>query len=641
MPSARPAGYSLKTRLYTLIVFLGLLPLLAAAIGLVAIQYSQRDGAALDRAARGAIHLERVNALVNGVVMDSRAIDTSPDSNAAAPFVQNMMRQFAELQQVADAWKADAIASQQSNVEELADRIDQFVRFRTELLRPANESTAAARATGENDANRWVGTLLNNTLHTLARGYEQEIARARARVEVDQRYLLEILWALAVLGAAALGGGLLFVKAGLLKPILRMRDAMLWLAEGDLDAMVDERQRAHELAEMARAVAAFRTTLVERQSRNREARLLSDLNDWLQSCNSLGELYQMVAEFLGRLLPGCAGSLYIYSNSRDALESAKAWNGGKITPAMHADDCWGLRRGRPYTFGENEIDFVCAHVDPQTRGGYCCIPILAHGETIGLLHLEFGCEGEPVDANAHKAAVAEQRRLGLVCAEQISLAIANVKLRDQLRDQSIRDPLTGLFNRRYMLETCRREFSRAARAGESVSILSVDVDHFKKYNDNHGHDAGDMVLRGVGQCLDGLFRNEDVPCRFGGEEFVVILPGADAEAAGTPRRAIAQQGRGHRRPVFRKEFAADHSLDRRGGLPAGRRHPAGHIEGRRRSPIPGQGKRPKPRRTVRGRRSGRRSRAIWCYRARAGPQVLYPRRRTGRTRSIARRHLLR
>src|SRR5262249_55508167 len=110
---------------------------------------------------------------------------------------------------------------------------------------------------------------------------------------------------------------------------------------------------------------------------------------------------------------------------------------------------------------------LCAHVDPQAKGGYCCIPILAHGETIGLLHLEFGCEGEPVDAKAHKAAVAEQRRLGLVCAEQISLAIANVKLRDQLRDQSIRDPLTGLFNRRYMLETCRREFSRAARAGES------------------------------------------------------------------------------------------------------------------------------------------------------------------------------
>jgi diguanylate cyclase (GGDEF)-like protein len=119
--------------------------------------------------------------------------------------------------------------------------------------------------------------------------------------------------------------------------------------------------------------------------------------------------------------------------------------------------------------------------------------------------------------------------LGLICAEQISLAIANVKLRDQLRDQSIRDPLTSLFNRRYLMETCRREFSRAARTNQCVSVLSIDVDHFKKFNDNHGHDAGDTVLRAVGQCLQENFREEDVPCRFGGEEFVVILPGTNPE----------------------------------------------------------------------------------------------------------------
>jgi diguanylate cyclase (GGDEF)-like protein len=373
--------------------------------------------------------------------------------------------------------------------------------------------------------------LLNNTLHTLARGYEQEIARARGQVEADQHYLLEILTVLAVLGTLALGSGLLFVKAELLTPVLGIRNTMLALAAGDLDTMADQGQRGRELAEMAGAVAAFHMTLIDRQIRNREARLLSDLNEWMQSCNSLGELYRMVAEFLGRLLPGCGGSLYIYSNSRDVLEAATAWNGGKIQPAMHAEDCWGLRRGRPYTFGENEIDFVCAHVDPSVKSEYCCIPILAHGETIGLLHLEFGGERGPHGDELHKEVVGEQRRLGLVCAEHVSLAIANVKLRDQLRDQSIRDPLTGLYNRRYMLETCRREFSRATRTGQSVSILSIDVDHFKKFNDNHGHDAGDMVLRAVGQCLENLFRTEDIPCRFGGEEFVVILPGADAKTA--------------------------------------------------------------------------------------------------------------
>jgi diguanylate cyclase (GGDEF)-like protein len=373
--------------------------------------------------------------------------------------------------------------------------------------------------------------VLNNSLHTVAHAYEHEITRARSQVAADEHYFLAILLVVAMLGAMALAGGLLFVKAGLLRPVLRMRDSMLCLAQGDLDFAIDGRQRAHELAEMAGAVEVFHTTLMERQKRNRETRLLSDLNEWLQSCNSLGELYQMVAEFLGRLLPGCAGSLYIYANSRDVLESAKAWNGGKMMPAMHPDDCWGLRRGRPYTFGENEIDFRCSHVDPSVQSEYCCIPILAHGETIGLLNLEFRCDSGSDDEKPNKEANAEQRRLGLVCAEQISLAIANVKLRDQLRDQSIRDVLTGLFNRRYMLETCRREFSRAARSGQSISILSIDVDHFKKYNDNHGHDAGDIVLRAVGNCLENLFRNEDIPCRFGGEEFVVILPGADADAA--------------------------------------------------------------------------------------------------------------
>jgi diguanylate cyclase (GGDEF)-like protein len=498
----------------------------------MAVELSRRDDAALDRVARGTINLERVNGLVYAVVMESRGIYMSADWAAAEPFAQNLSRQLGELQDVARAWKSDAIASQQSNIEDLADRIGQFVRFRTELVRLGKEeSTAAARAFGDNDANRSVRTALNSSLHTVARAYEQEIARARSRVEADERYFLAILLAVAMLGAMALAGGLLFVKAGLVTPVLRMRDSMLRLAQGDLDFAIDGRQRAHELAEMASAVEVFHITLLERQRGNRETRLLADLNEWLQSCNTLGELYQMVAEFLGRLLPGCAGSLYIYANSRDVLESATAWNGGKMMPAMQPDDCWGLRRGRPYTFGVNEIEFRCSHINPSVQSEYCCIPILAHGETIGLLNLEFRCDSGSDATKSHKEANAEQRRLGLVCAEQISLAIANVKLRDQLRDQSIRDALTGLFNRRYMLETCRREFSRAARAGDSISILSIDVDHFKKYNDNHGHDAGDTVLRAVGNCLENLFRNEDIPCRFGGEEFVVIMPGAGADAA--------------------------------------------------------------------------------------------------------------
>jgi diguanylate cyclase (GGDEF)-like protein len=525
-------GYRLKTRFYFIIGFLGLLPLLGVAVALLEFDITSRDNAALDRAARGTIYAERINGLIYAVVMEARGIYLSVDWKTAEPFAKNLMRHLPELQEVARTWKAEALAAQQSNVENLARQIDQFVQLRTESVRLAKEESPAAAATfGYTEANRNLRTALQESLSIMARANEQENGSARSKVEADAREFMAALVALAVIAFLALFGGVVLVERGLLAPLLRVKGSMLRLAQGDLATDGDDRRQAAEIGEMEQALAVFRAGLLDRDKLNRETRLLSELNEWLQSSNSLDELYQMVAEFLGRLLPACGGNLYIYANSRDVLESAKAWNGGKMMPAMHPDDCWGLRRGRPYTYGANEIDFPCAHVGTSVSGDYCCIPILAHGETIGLLHLEFDCDHQSDHQKPSRETIVEQRRLGLVCAEQISLAIANVKLRDQLRDQSIRDVLTGLYNRRYMLETCRREFSRAARTGQSVSVLSIDIDHFKIYNDNHGHDAGDLVLRAVGNCLETTFRNEDVPCRFGGEEFIVLLPGADAALA--------------------------------------------------------------------------------------------------------------
>jgi diguanylate cyclase (GGDEF)-like protein len=537
-PTRSGVGYSLKTRLYTIIGLLGLLPVLGVGFALVTMVHSTRDNAALDRAARGTIYLERINGLVYAVVMESRGIYMSADWKAAEPFAQNLLRRLPELQEVARTWKAEAITSQQSNVEELARRIDQFVQFRTELVRLGKEDgTAAARAFGDNDANRNLRTALNESLSIVARAYEQEIVGARSKIEADNRDFMAALGVLAGIAFIALCGGVMLVRSGLLPPLLSVKGAMLRLAQGDLASDGKDRPRAIELAEMEQAIGVLRTRLIERDKLNREAQLLSELDEWLQSCNSLPEIYGMVAEFISQLLPGCAGTLYVYTNSRDVLESTKAWNGGRMMPAMHPEDCWGLRRGRTYSFGESEIDFPCGHVHVAGPIEYCCIPILAHSETIGLLHLEFCGDAQENLGESHKAAIAEQRRLGIVCAEHFSLAIANVKLRDRLRDQSIRDVLTGLFNRRYMLETCAREFSRAARARQGVGVVSIDIDNFKKYNDEHGHDAGDAVLRVVGGCLETTFRNADVACRFGGEEFLVILPGATLEIAA--RRAEA------------------------------------------------------------------------------------------------------
>jgi len=527
---------SLKFRLYSVFVFLGLLPVIGVVLAFLTFQTGRYDDAALDRVSRGTIHLERINGLVFAVVMESRGIYMSSDWQAAEPFARKLTQYLGNLQETAKEWKANAIAAQRSNVEELSKRIDQFVRFRAELVRLGKEeSTAAARAFGDNDANRNVRSALNESLSMLARAYEEEMARVRVEIERNDRQALIVLGVLAALATVTLAGGVGLVRGALLTPLLGMKNCMLKLAEGDLNVHVADAHRRDEIGEMAQAVQVFHTTSLDRQKLNRESRLLSQLNEWLQSCKSLDELYQMVGQFLSQLLPDCAGSLYIYANSRDVLDSAKVWNGGQTTTAMHPDDCWGLRRGRMYTFGENEIDFPCTHVGTAAHDHYCCIPILAHGETIGLLHLVTTTKDLP------KAAVVEQRRLGLVCAEQISLAIANAKLRDQLRDQSIRDALTGMFNRRYILEASRREFARAGRSGQNISVLSMDIDHFKKFNDNHGHDAGDTVLRAVADTLKAGFLDENVVCRFGGEEFVAIVPGASVETAAQRAEEVRAQ----------------------------------------------------------------------------------------------------
>jgi diguanylate cyclase (GGDEF)-like protein len=153
-----------------------------------------------------------------------------------------------------------------------------------------------------------------------------------------------------------------------------------------------------------------------------------------------------------------------------------------------------------------------------------CFPILAHGETIGLLHVR---ARDGTDSESFFG----MRRLAQMSAEQISLAIANVRMRDQLQDQSVRDPLTGLYNRRHLTDALRRMLARAQVTGRALSVLSIDVDHFKKFNDNHGHDAGDIVLRSVGALLDRQCDGDQIACRLGGEEFMLLLPDTTVDRA--------------------------------------------------------------------------------------------------------------
>ncbi|WP_299668306.1 diguanylate cyclase [uncultured Ruegeria sp.] len=282
-----------------------------------------------------------------------------------------------------------------------------------------------------------------------------------------------------------------------------------------------------------RVRAAKERELMDDQLRlAREVRLLGELNEWLQSSRSLDELFDMVSRFMTHILPEAEGSVYVYSNSRDVLDGCASWNGGSHKAHIHPEGCWGLRRGRTYEFGASEIDIVCEHAEPHDGRPYFCFPILAHGETVGLLHLR-----------AHEGrndAFHDSKKLAQLCAEQISMAIANVRMRDQLHDQSVRDPLTGLFNRRHMTETLRKSIGRSQQTGAPLSLIAVDVDHFKKFNDIHGHDAGDMVLRAVGSALEQGCDRDEIACRIGGEEFTLILPDNTPDEAMTRAEQLRQ-----------------------------------------------------------------------------------------------------
>jgi diguanylate cyclase (GGDEF)-like protein len=121
------------------------------------------------------------------------------------------------------------------------------------------------------------------------------------------------------------------------------------------------------------------------------------------------------------------------------------------------------------------------------------------------------------------------------------MALTNLKLREKLRTQSVRDPLTGLFNRRYMEETLERELRRAERKAVPVGIIMLDLDHFKTFNDSFGHLGGDALLRSVGEFVQARFRREDVVCRYGGDEFAIILPETSLEATGQRAEQLREE----------------------------------------------------------------------------------------------------
>ena len=264
--------------------------------------------------------------------------------------------------------------------------------------------------------------------------------------------------------------------------------------------------------------------VAELKQRNAEMLLLNGISDYLQSCLTVAEACATIATLSQPLFPEISGAIFMITNSRDILEIVTSWGNRLCSKTIfHPKDCWALRRGRLHWIGSEKHDLFCNHIDHQNPPlESLCIPMIAQGETIGLLYL---CASKPDILTENKQQIARG------VAEQLGLAIANITLREKLLNQSIRDPLTGLFNRRYLEEFLTKEIARADRNQYAVGIIMIDLDHFRQFNNTLGHDAGDLVLKEIGKLLNNMIRTSDVACRYGGEEMTLILPEASLEAA--------------------------------------------------------------------------------------------------------------
>lgn len=280
---------------------------------------------------------------------------------------------------------------------------------------------------------------------------------------------------------------------------------------------------------------------------NREMRLINELNSYLQVCRTLDETHSIVGHYGERIFSDSPGALYMFNDARNAVQAVASWGEpGCITDTpIAADDCWALRQSRVHRVEDSARAIMCRHVRHFPENGYVCAPAIAQGEMIGFLYLQFPGKSQDRSPDSIRSTIESRTRLATIAADNLAMALVSLKLREALRSQSVRDPLTRLFNRRYMEETFERDLSQCKRDQAALSVIILDIDLFKNYNDEFGHDAGDLVLSEVAEIARAALRQGDMACRFGGEELVLVMPRCPREIAFQRAGALQQRIREH------------------------------------------------------------------------------------------------
>jgi diguanylate cyclase (GGDEF)-like protein len=289
------------------------------------------------------------------------------------------------------------------------------------------------------------------------------------------------------------------------------------------------RARGDAAAQLEAQAGQLTEAVAQTTRHNRELKQIAELLRAVDAVASVPDAGPVIARALPKLLPGVSGTLFLLRDDDDhMLDRHTQWGTPSEQPEeMEIASCWALRHGSRYRTAGYDAP-ACAHYrEPADEAaGRLCIPLVTHDDLVGMLHLEGLAAGPEQET---------QERLAVTVAEQLALALGNARLRESLRRQSVLDPLTGLFNRRHFDAALKRELARARRKNVPVSLVLVDIDHFKRVNDDYGHAIGDAVLRTIAQQLRLGIREGDIACRYGGEEMVLLLP--ECTAADASKRA--------------------------------------------------------------------------------------------------------
>ncbi|EOC1314932.1 diguanylate cyclase [Cronobacter turicensis] len=330
------------------------------------------------------------------------------------------------------------------------------------------------------------------------------------------------------------------LKRRILRPVIKLSDVVNRLATQDYAVEAPLLQQVDEIGDMAQAIHVFRENGLARQRLEQERdadwairRLLSRMTQRLQGSESRGDIIELVRLFAPQIAPGLAGRLYVLDAHDHLMICAARWlepSGGDT--AFTPDECWALRRGQTHSPGRDLVDIPCKHLPPVAALRAICVPLIAQNETIGLLSFEkISEEQDPPYVYLE------------LMAETLALALANQKLRDELTEKAMFDSLTGLRNRYHLEDALHACISQAEATGSPVSCLMIDIDYFKALNDQYGHDAGDAVLKEVARTIRAVPGDTAQVFRYGGEEFLVLLPGmAQAQAHALATRMLTQVG---------------------------------------------------------------------------------------------------